>query len=87
MARIQSLLQQHSFERSLSPTPSRFVSGMSGISEGVPKMHPLPSSNPVFKAGNLVHLLRIKSFKMPGLRSPSLKAPRMGVGMPRLPRV
>jgi hypothetical protein len=84
MARIQALTQQHSLERASGPTPERFLSGMSGLSEGVPRMHPLGSSNPVFKAGNLVHLLRIKSFKMPkmstGVKMPSLRPPRLGFG-------
>ena len=65
MARIQALTQEHALERSFAPTGSRMVSGMSGASEGVPTMHPLKSSGPVFKAGNLIHLLRIKKFSMP----------------------
>ena len=63
MARLQAITQQHALERSFAPTSSRMLSGISGSSEGVPRMHPLKSSMPVFKAGNLIHLLRMKSFK------------------------
>lgn len=77
MARLQSLIQMHSLERAAGPTPSRMLSGLSGSSEGVPKMHPLKSSFPVFKASSLLHGLSIKkprAFKMP---TPKLHMPRL----------
>lgn len=77
MARLQELTQLHALERASGPTPSRMLSGLSGESEGVPRMHPLKSSNPVFKAGSLIHGLRIKKFKMPGMRMPGLRMPRV----------
>jgi hypothetical protein len=67
MALLQSLRQQRFTERLAAPTSSRMVSGMSGLSEGVPKMHPLKSSLPALKAGSMIHGLRIKKFKLPGL--------------------
>jgi hypothetical protein len=82
MARLQAFTQQHALERSVAPIKSSFVGGMSGSSEGVPKMHPLKSSMPVFKAANLIHMA-----KMPKIRA--AKMPRMlkmGAGL-RLPRV
>lgn len=74
MARLQSITQQHFLERQSSPMSSRMVTGMSGTSEGVPRMHPLKSSMPVFKAGNLIHSLRMKKSSM---RLPSLRMPRL----------
>lgn len=77
MARIQALTQQHAFEHSSAPISSRMMSGMSGVSEGVPKMHPLKSSGPIFKASSLLHIAKFKA--------PGLKKPRMGgMGMPRM---
>lgn len=74
MARIQALTQSHAFERANEPTPSRFIGGMSGVSEGVPKMHLLKSSGPVFKAANLIHLSR---FRSPSMRIPRLHVPKI----------
>jgi hypothetical protein len=79
MARIQAFTQQHALERAASPMRSSMVGGMSGVSEGVPKMHPLKSSMPVFKAANLIHMA-----KMPKIRA--ARMPKMGAGL-RLPRV
>lgn len=70
MARLQSLTQQHFLERQTAPTSSRMISGMSGTSEGVPRMHPLKSSMPVFKSSSLLHSLRMR--KLPSLRMPRL---------------
>lgn len=70
MARLQGLVQQRAFEHSIAPTPSRYIGGMSGASEGVPKMHPLKSSFPVFRASSMLHGLRLKTPKVPGLRMP-----------------
>ena len=75
MARLQSLTQQHFLERGLEPTTSRFIGGISGTSEGVPKMHPLKSSMPVFRASSLLHGLR--------MRKPSLRLPSLSVRVPR----
>lgn len=77
MARIQGITQQHALERSFAPTSSRMMSGMSGVSEGVPKMHMLKSSGPIFKAGNLIHMARMKG--------PSMRIPK--IGMPRMPKL
>lgn len=60
MAKLQALKQQRSIETMDSPVTSTQVEG--GFTSGVPKMHPLKSSNPVFKAGNMLHSLRIKKF-------------------------
>jgi hypothetical protein len=60
-------------ERSIAPTSSSRIAGMSGISEGVPKMHPLKSSMPALKAGSMIHGLRLKSFKVPKVRLPGLR--------------
>jgi hypothetical protein len=82
MARLQAFTQQHALERAASPMRSSFIGGMSGTSEGVPKMHPMKSSMPVFKAANLIHMAklpRLKAAKMP-------RMPKMGAGL-RLPRV
>lgn len=65
MPRLQSLTQQHFMERNTSPTSSRFFSGMSGVSEGVPKMHPLKSSMPVFRASSLLHGLKMRTPRLP----------------------
>jgi hypothetical protein len=73
MALMQSLRQQHFVEKSAAPTSSRMIEGMSGLSEGVPKMHPLKSSMPVLKAASMMHNLKIKKFKMPSLKLPGLK--------------
>jgi len=71
MARLQSVTQQHFLERQASPLGSRYFSGMSGTSEGVPRMHPLTSNmSSAFKAGGLIHSLRMKKIgfpKIPGL--------------------
>lgn len=77
MARIQGLIQEHALERSFEPTPSRFISGMSGISEGVPRMHPLKSSFPVFRASSLLHGLRIRTPRIGGMGLPRLGLPRL----------
>lgn len=74
MARIQGLIQQHALERSISPVSTSYIGGMSGASEGVPKMHPLKSSNPVFKASNLIHLAKMRP---PSMRIPKLRMPRV----------
>jgi len=74
MARLQSLTQQHFLERENAPISSRMVGGMSGKSEGVPRMHPLKSSMPTLKASSLLHKLRIKKISM---RMPSLRLPRV----------
>lgn len=74
MARLQSLTQQHFLERQSAPTMSRMITGMSGSSEGVPRMHPLKSSMPVFRASTMIHSLRIKR---PSLRLPTLRLPRL----------
>ena len=79
MAILQSLRQQHFLERSAAPMSSRMFTGMSG---GVPKMHPLKSSMPALKASSMIHGLRIKKFSMPKLRMPGLKMPSLR--MPRL---
>ena len=83
MARLQSLTQQHFLERQAAPLGSRMFSGLSGTSEGVPRMHPLKSSMPVMKAGSLIHGLRLKSMARP---ASLMKMPRMGslMKMPRL---
>jgi len=75
MPRLQSLTQQHFLERQSSPISSRMLTGMSGVSEGVPKMHPLKSSMPSMKASSLLHKLRIK--KLSSLRMPSLRPPHL----------
>jgi len=71
VARLQSVTQQHFLERQASPLGSRYFSGMSGTSEGVPKMHPLTSNMAsAFKAGGLIHSLRMRrlgSLRIPGL--------------------
>jgi len=73
--RLQAISQQHFLERQASPVGSRYFSGMSGTSEGVPKMHPLTSNmSSAFKAGGLIHSLRMK--KLGTLRIPGL--PRVG---------
>lgn len=74
MARLQSLTQQHFLERQSAPTSSKMISGMSGVSEGVPRMHPLKSSMPVLRAASMIHGLRMKK---PSLRLPSLRMPRL----------
>lgn len=77
MAILQSLRQQHFLERSMAPTSSRMLSGMSGVSEGVPKFHSLKSSMPsVMKSTSLMHGLRIKKF--------SLKMPSLKIRMPHV---
>lgn len=65
MARIQSLVQQRFLERQSQPTSSKFVGGLSGTQEGVPKMHPLKSSLPsVMKSTSMIHGLRMQKPKM-----------------------
>ena len=64
--RIQALKQQQSLEQSDAPI------GTSSITDGVPKMHPLKSSNPVFKATSLLHGIRIRGLKLPGLKLPRI---------------
>lgn len=80
MPRIQGLSQQHFLERQIAPTSSRMFSGISGASEGVPKMHPLKSSmGAAFKATSLIHGLRmktsLKAAKLPKLGS-MMKMPK-----------
>jgi hypothetical protein len=65
MARIEALKQQRFVETSNAPVTSFQLTG------GVPKMHPLKSSNPVFKATNLIHSVKIKKPKL------KLKMPKM----------
>lgn len=81
MPRIQGLSQQHFLERQIAPTSSRMFSGISGASEGVPKMHPLKSSmGAAFKATSLIH----------GLRMAKMKTMRTGLkpmGMPKMPHL
>jgi hypothetical protein len=75
MPRIQAITQQHALERQASPASSRMFSGMSGSSEGVPKMHPLTSNMGLaMRAGGLIHSLRVKTprIKIPGLRLPRI---------------
>ena len=72
MAILQSMRQQHFLERSAAPSPSRMIQGLSGFSEGVPKMHPLKSSLPTIKAASMIHNLKIKKFRLPGLKLPRL---------------
>lgn len=70
MPRLQAISQQHFLERQDSPTSSRMFSGLSGTSEGVPRMHPLTSNmGAAFKAGGLIHSLRMRT---PRLKIPSL---------------
>lgn len=62
MARLQALKQQSALEHTFSPTSSSLIEG--NTASGIPKMHPLKSSNPVFKASSLLHgLMKMKSFK------------------------
>jgi hypothetical protein len=77
MARLQSLQQQHSLERSFAPTSSKSISGMSGTSEGVPRMHPLKSSLPSLKAASLIHGLKMKKFSMPKIKMAGMKLMKM----------
>lgn len=65
MAILQSLRQQHFLEKSAAPSMSKQILGMTGTSEGVPKMHPLKSSLPTIKAASMLHSLKIKKFKLP----------------------
>ena len=82
MPRIQSLTQQHFLERNASPMGSRMFSGMSGTSEGVPRMHPLKTNmGAAFKATSLIHGLRMSKPRI------GMRMPRIGMGMPRLPKV
>lgn len=68
MPRIQGIAQQHFLERQAAPSGSRMFSGMSGTSEGVPRMHPLTSNmGAAFKAGGLIHSLRIRTPKLAGI--------------------
>jgi hypothetical protein len=57
MARIQALRQASFTQHSFSPMGEE-------KSDGVPKFHPLKSSNPVFKASSLIHGLKLKLPKM-----------------------
>ena len=77
MARLQSLQQQHSLERSFAPTSSKMITGMSGTSEGVPrsslkissmKAPSLKLKGAAMKASSLIHGLRLKKFHMPSLK-------------------
>lgn len=72
MARIQALTQLTKLEHSVAPERSSVFTGMSGSSEGVPKMHPLKSSFPVFKAGNLIHMARLRKLSASKIRMPRL---------------
>lgn len=73
MARIQALKQLRFTESSNAPISSAQVEG--GFSNGgVSKMHPLKSSNPVFKAASLIHGLRTSKMRMPRLK---LKLPKL----------
>lgn len=81
MARLQSLIQQHSLERSAAPTGSKMFSGMSGSSEGVPKMHQLKSSMPSLKAASMIHGLKMKKFTLPKMKTGGMKMmklPKLG---------
>lgn len=73
MARIQALKQQRFLETNDAPISSTQVRG-GFASSGVPKFHSLKSSNPVFKATSLLHGMRIKKPRIPGLK----------MGMPKL---
>jgi hypothetical protein len=77
MPRLQSLQQQHSLEKSLAPVSSKMLSGMSGFSEGVPKMHPLKSSMPSIKAASMIHGLKMKKFTLPKMKTGGMKMMRM----------
>jgi len=75
MARLQALKQQRFLETSDAPTSSRQVTGGS---DGVPKMHPMKSSMPVFKASSMIHALHTKSFGGGGVRGvKGLKLPKL----------
>jgi hypothetical protein len=50
------------------------IQGGAGSGDGIPQMHPMKSSNPIFKATSLLHGLSMK------MRRP----PSMKVRMPRL---
>lgn len=72
MARLQALKQQRFLETNDAPISSTQVEG--GFVGGVGKMHPLKSSNPILKATNLMHSIRLKKPRLPGLK---LKMPRI----------
>lgn len=55
MVRLQALKQQSALEHTFSPTSSGLIEGSSF--SGIPKMHPLKSSNPVLKASSMFHNL------------------------------
>jgi len=85
MARLQALKQQRFIESSGAPTTSFQVEGGSGV----PKMHPLKSSNPILKATSMLHSLR--SGIGSGLRMPRIKPIHMmrmpGTKIQRMPRL
>ncbi len=59
-----TIRQQRFTERSMNPMSNRFVTGLSG---GVPKMHPLKSNiSLISKGASLMHGIRLK--KLPILR-------------------
>lgn len=68
MARIQAIRQMSSFDKANNPMSSRMFAG----NEGVPKMHPLKSSNPVLKATQLLHGIKSRIPRLPGMRMPRL---------------
>lgn len=77
MAKLQALKQQRALETTDAPVSSYQVEG--GFSGGVPKMHPLKSSGPIFKATRLLHSLHVKKIKMPGGGG--------GLKLPHLPKI
>lgn len=66
MARLQAISQLRALNHTTGLVSS---TSLEGGADGVPKMHPLKSSNPVFKAGSLIHGLRLKKL---GLKLPKL---------------
>ena len=77
MARLQALKQQRFLETSDAPTSSFQVTGGS---DGVPKMHPMKSSMPVFKASSMLHALHVKSFGGGSVRGiKGLKLPKLHI--------
>lgn len=71
MAKLEALRQQSAIEHSFSPISSSNIEG-----GGVPKMHPLKSSGPIFKAANLIHIAKFgRTGGVAKVRMP--KMPRM----------
>ena len=74
MARIQALKQERFMESQNAPTTSFQMTGGSSNMGGVPKMHPLKSSNPILKSTNLFHTMKMK---MPHMSGSSVHMPGM----------